>query len=208
MRVKKYILQLKVKMRVILALTVLLILHTAANGIGPAESLTTCGGEMTISNRICNELPQAFQASITTNAANLYNLRKIFYPSSKLPPTLLNISYELKIETDVQVPCFAVSKNTVNSSEVWYTNYGWTLNSIFTEFHPASLNRMQPHLLYLIMVALEPSTSDMSEVALLWDGDTEFLTVHLFLHVKQLSCLPTYEQIDQTLQDLTSVVSS
>ena len=192
-----------------LALQLLLMLHTAINGFGQGEGSKTCADEMTTSNRICNELPQAFQASITTNEVNLYNLRRIFYPSSKLPPTLLNVSYELKIETDVQVPCFADSDNTitVNSSEVWYTNYGWTSNTIFTEFHPATVNRMQPHLLYLMMAALEPSTSGMTEIALLWDGDTEFLTLHLFLHVKQLSCLPTYEQIDQALQDLTSVVS-
>ena len=195
------------KMKAILAATLqlLLMLHTANYGSGQGQDIPTCGAETTTANnQICNELFEGLQASITSET-NLYNLRKIFFPSSKEPPTLLNISYKLNFETKVKTPCFD-SSDTINSSEVWSKNYGWTSNTIFTVFHPATLNRMQPYPFYWMMARLEPSTSGTTEAALLWDGDTDFLTLNLFLDVKQLSCLPTDGQIDQTLQDITSVV--
>ena len=159
---------------------------------------------MTTDSRICNELFQVFQASIVTNTANLYNLRKIFFPSKRPPPTLLNVSYELKFETEVQIPCDFDSNDTVNSSDILYKNLGWTSQSIYTVFHPATLNRFQPQFFYEMMIQLESSNS---EAALPWQGTDQLLTLHLFLHLKKLSCLPTRTQIYETLQDLTSVVS-
>ena len=159
---------------------------------------------MTTDSRICNELFQVFQASIVTNTANLYNLRKIFFPSKRSPPTLLNVSYELNFETEVKIPCDFDSNDTVNSSEVLHRNLGWTSQSIYTVFHPATLNRFQPQFFYEMMVQLESSNS---ESALPWEGTDQLLTLHLFLHLKKLSCLPSHKQIYETLQDMTSVVS-
>lgn len=199
------------KMKAILAVTLqlLLVLHTANYGFGQEESIPTCRAEMTTANnRICKELFEAFQAAIVTET-NLYNLGKIFFPSSKEPPTLLNVKYKTHFETGVQIPCFN-SSDTINSSEVWSKNYGWTSRTIYTVFHPATLNRMQPYLFYRMMAALESQTSasGTTEEALLWDGDSDFLTLNLVLDVKQLSCLPTNQQIDQTLQDITSLVGA
>ena len=159
---------------------------------------------MTTDSRICNELFQVFQASIVTNTANLYNLRKIFFPSTTRPPTLLNVSYRLTFENDVQMPCDFDSNDTVNSSEVLHENLGWTSQSIYRVFHPATLNRFQPQFFYEMMIKLEASHV---EAALSWQGTDQLLTLNLFLHVWELSCLPSHTQIYETLKDLTSVVS-
>ena len=45
------------------------------------------------------------------------------------------------------------------------------------------------------------------ESALSWEGTDQLLTLNLFLHVKELSCLQSHTQIYETLKDLTSVVS-
>ena len=188
-------------MNVLFAATILSLLLATTGGFAQEED-TTCGEEMTTNNQICDELFQALQASLVTNRANLYNLRKIFFPSSKPSPTLLNVSYELAFKDVLQIPC-SDANETINSSEILRSNYGWTSNTIYTTFHPATLNRLQPQIFYMMMVKFEPSTSG---TALPWEGVNKFLTLHLFLDIKKLSCLPSREQIDGTLTDLTSVV--
>ena len=182
----------------------LLLLGLGTSHSSAQEDTITCEDGMTTDSRVCNELFQVFQASIVTDTANLYNLRKLFFPSTTPPSTLLNVSYELAFENGVQIPCDFDSNDTVNSSDILYENLGWTSQSIYTVFHPATLNRFQPQFFYEMMIKLE---SSHLESALPWEGTDQLLTLNLCLHVKELSCLPSHTQIYETLKDLTSLVS-
>ena len=171
--------------------TKLLLLLLGTSYSSAQEDAVNCRAGIRADTRICNELFQAFQAAIVTNTSNLYNLRKIFFPSMDPEPTLLNVNYELVVEWN----------DTVNSSN---HRFGWTSQSIYTVFHPATLNRFQPQLIYEMMTGLESSNEDSP---LSWEGTGQFLTLYLFLHVK-MSHRPSSTQITETLQDLTSVVSN
>ena len=175
----------------------------------PVED-THCENEMTVNNEICSELFLALQRSLVSNKVNLYNLRKTFHPSSKLSPTLLNVSYSLSFKNSSKIPCSNASESIDSSdAEVILVIKGWTWRSIYTQIHPATINRLQPQLFYVSMVAFEPakpSTSGTTEASLRWEGIGHFLTLHLFLDVEALSCLPSSIQIDQILEDITALV--
>ena len=173
---------------------------------------TECGDDVTSNNGICNELFLKFQQAIVSNEANLYSLRKDFFPSSKPPPTLLNVSFEVSFSNTSQVPCSNTDNETVGPQDVFRDNRGWTSQSLYTQIHPVVINRLQPQIIYLMMIAFEPKspTSGKIEASLAWQGlkGQTFLTLHLYLDVNGLSCLPTVKQVQNTLDDLTSVVRS
>ena len=169
---------------------------------------TDCGDDRTANNSICYLLFQEFQHAVMSRPANLYNLRKDFFPDSKSSPTLLNVSYEVSFQNISLASCSPADNNTVGS--FLHANKGWTSQSLYTRIHPATINRLQPQLMYYIMTAIEPrtSTSGTFDPSLHWQGlkGQKFITLHLFLEIHGLSCSPTLKQIDNTLKDLTSVV--
>ena len=187
--------------------TSLVLLMLVSRGCSFPTEETQCRNEMTVNNEICSELFLVLQKSLVSNRVNLYDLRKIFYPSSKLSPTLLNVSYVLSFKNTSQIPCSNASES-IDSSEEIHTNKGWTSQSIYTQIHPATINRLQPQMFYLIMTAFEPktSTSGTTEASLRWEGIGKFLTLNIFLEVETLPCLPSRIQIEQTLEDITSLV--
>ena len=57
------------------------------------------------------------------------------------------------------------------------------------------------------MTFIEPSASGQGQAAFYWEGLGSYLTLNLSMYIESLSCSPSYEEIDNTLQDITSVVS-
>ena len=184
-----------------------LLAATVARGLEiPGE----CENHVSTKSPLCSELFQSVQAALVGSETDLYNLRKTFFPSSDVSPTLINTSYELVFENVPDVPCPDANENAtfLNTSETIHRSYGWTSNVFYTVFHPATLNRLQPQLFYSMMTAFESKTSRTVETAFYWEGVEPYLTLELLLKVGGLSCTPSYEQLDNTLKDVTSVVRS
>ena len=162
--------------------------------VSPQQEETDCSDGRTANNAICNEIFQKLQLALVSNEANLYGLREIFFPSSKPPPTLLNVSYEITFRNLSQTTCSNIDSETVEPQETLLTNKGWTSQSLYTQIHPVIVNRLQPQFLYHIMILFEPKspTSGTIEASLSWQGlqRENFLTLHLFLNLDGLSCTP------------------
>ena len=179
--------------------------------VSPQQEETDWSEGRTADNAICNEIFQKLQLALVSNEANLYGLREIFFPSSKPPPTLLNVSYEITFSNLSQTACSNIDNQTVDPPEILFRNRGWTSQSLYTQIHPVVVNRLQPQFLYHLMILFEPrfSTSGTIEASLRWQGlqGEKFLTLSIFLNLDGLLCTPTLEQMDNSLDDLTSVVS-
>ena len=81
----------------------------------------TCATEQSAGGQLCSELFQIFQAALVGSDANLFNLRKMFFPSSKASPVLLNVSYTIKFGDITNIPC-QEDVNNVNTFETFYKN--------------------------------------------------------------------------------------
>ena len=173
---------------------------------GSSAQNDICENHVSAKTPLCSELFQAFQAALVKSGTNLFNLRKIFIPSSEASPVLVNISYVIDFGNITDIPCTNDTNNTIYGFETFYKNYGWTSTVIYTVFHPATINRFQPQLFYEMMKGFEPSTSADAQTSFYWEGLGSYLTLELSMYVPSLSCSPSYDQVSNSLKDMTLVV--
>lgn len=161
---------------------------------------------------VCSTLFQRFQSALVGSSVNLYNLRKTFSPASHSAPILVNASYEISIGHVPDNLCSGVDNDSTlfNASETQYLNYGWTSSVLYTFVHPAVLNRLQPQLVFLFVRSVAKDDSEYHShvsTAFTWDGTDPITTAQLSLYIPSLPCAPSYEDVYNTLWDITSVVS-
>ena len=199
------------------AAVLLLFLHLATS--------QHCLNYISTNESICNTIFLLLQNQIVESDANLFSLRKVFFPTSKIEPALVNVSY------DLQVSVHNASSEQYNrscpgdlesSSNPRYdrlpeglrrllTVHAWSSKIFYTLFHPATVNRLQPQALQRILRRLDgvynpnSATNDVT-TALTWTTTGPILTVELKIDLK-LPCWPTFLALDSSLNDLTSVVS-
>ena len=97
-----------------------------------------------------------------------------------------------------------------DTSETQHLNYGWTSSLLYSYYHPAELNRLQPQLIFQILKRVEFEPEDDGRriaTAITWDGNFQITTAQVFLHVPSLPCSPTYDEVYNSLWDFTSLVS-
>ena len=163
----------------------------------------------------CLMLFRRFKESLLSSDLNLYNLRKTFSPVSRPDPILVNVSYALSFGRVQKTPCpgteIGYQLFNYNSSVL---NYGWTSTPLYSYFHPAQLNRMQPQLFFQFIKYLESLTVTLHygtpkevSTALTWNGKGPIATAKLSLHIPQLNCSPAYKDVYNTLWDITALVS-
>ena len=173
---------------------------------------------------MCAEIFRRLEKEIVDSDANLFNLRKVFYPTSRTEPALVNVSYNLNVnapanrscpdDPDINETINGIPNAPYDSLKEGDLRYrllrvhAWSSKIFYTLFHPATVNRLQPQALQTIMGSLEDVliTQDTIPTALTWSTIGPILTVELYIDVK-LPCLPTYAALEQSLNDLTSVVS-
>ena len=173
---------------------------------------STCSNYVSVQESTCQDIFEQLQKAIVENKVNLYNLRKVFYPTSRTEPTLVNVSYNLNWTLASNESCPGDTETSlnpridVNASSI-QLNAVWTSKIFYTLFHPATVNRMQPQLMQLLLVALdEVHTHSTIPTALNWNTTGPILTVELYL-LFELPCLPTFETFYESIIDITSVVS-
>ena len=180
-------------------------------------SATSCANYVSSNRSICAEIFRRLQKQIVDSDANLYNLRKVFYPTSHTEPTLVNVSYNLRVSSAKNRSCGG-DQETVLNPRIDHLPAGdirlqllqihaWTSKIFYTLFHPAMVNRLQPQFVQRILAGLDNVyTMDTVPNALTWTTVGPILTVELYIDV-QLPCWPTFQALYGSLDDLTSVVS-
>ena len=189
-----------------LILILLVSFHLAAS--------TSCQNYLSSKEPICAEIFRRLERQIVDSDANLFNLRKVFYPTSRTEPTLVNVSYNLNVSSVAKRSC---PGDVVTGLNVRYDRlpegdprlrvHAWSSKVFYTIFHPGTVNRLQPQALQIIMGLFEhlfaPTTIP---TAITWSTIGPILTVELYIDVK-LPCWPTFLALEESLRDLTSVVS-
>ena len=175
----------------------------------------TCQNFASSNKSICAEIFRRLQKQIVDSDANLYNLRKVFYPTSHTEPTLVNVSYHLHVSSVKNRSCSGDQETDLNprydslpaSARQLLQIHAWTSKIFYTLFHPAMVNRLQPQFVQRILALLDdPYTMETVPNALTWTTVGPILTVELYVDV-QLPCWPTLNALLGSLDDLTSVVS-
>ena len=156
----------------------------------------------------CLMLFQKFQAALVGNDLNLYNLRKTFSPAARPAPVLVSVSFDISIGYMPENPCPGIGNDTLfNISNTPNFKYGWTSSAFYTIFHPAELNRMQPQLIFLLLSLLEKGEAIAHvTTAFTWDGTKHITTAKLSLSVPSLPCLPSEQDVYNTMWDITALV--
>ena len=177
-----------------------------------ARCQTECEDYESADTTTCSMLFQRFQAALVGSELNLYNLRKTFAPASRPAPILVNVSYEISFGhvSDDFCPGVGNESTLFNTSETQNLNYGWTTSVIYTYYHPAELNRLQPQLVFRFLKTLEVDPVDNGNpeaTAFTWDGKGPITTAQLSLYIPSLPCSPSYKGVYDTLWDITSLVS-
>ena len=201
-------------------LVVVLLISFASSAISLCSTLTnTCNDENeTFSD--CLTLFQIFQENLVKQRNNLYNLSQILFPTSRIPPVIVNVSYNVQMET-----C------EINQTQV----LGWTSKSLYNNFDGEIINQIPLQVPYLVLHLLEcwsglenqPYVDDflwaggwrkLPEVYLTLKVNILSLNVSLYeydnfnnlswsLHNSSLTKCPSHETINHALEELNQWVS-
>ena len=193
----------------------LLKLSTLLVALSLVSSQQICENYMSTRDSICYQIFHELEMQIVDSESNIFSLRKVFYPTSKPEPTLVNVSYALDVSAKQKVSCPGDPETPKNHR--WdhltepFRSYlqvqAWSSKVFYTIFHPATINRLQPQALQWILVKLDDIYGHTDvQTALTWSTYEPIVTVELAVHI-QLPCFPTSFALERSLTDLTSVVS-
>ena len=181
-----------------------------------SSQLEVCSNYISTKDSICYEIFRRLERQIVDSEANLYSLRKVFYPTSKTEPTLVNVSYALQVSSVRNASCNGDPESGENlrydhlpePTRRFLKVHAWSSKIFYTLFHPAMVNRLQPQALQRILVGIEGVyIRDAVPTALTWSTVGPILTVELSIDL-QLPCWPTFYALENSLSDLTSFVST
>ena len=180
-----------------------------------ARTQVPCSNFVSTKESICSEIFRRLEKQIVDSDANLYSLRKVFYPTSQTQPALVNVSYELKVSSVRNRSCPGDPESSTNprydhlpeAVRRFLKVHAWSSKIFYTLFHPATVNRLQPQLLQAILAGFDGIyTTNSVPTALTWPTVGPILTVEVAIDL-QLPCWPTVYALEGSLNDLTSVVS-
>ena len=175
----------------------------------------SCSNFVSTKDSICSEIFRRLEKQIVDSDANLYSLRKVFYPTSQTQPALVNVSYDLKVSSVRNRSCPGDPESSTNprydhlpeAVRRFLKVHAWSSKIFYTLFHPATVNRLQPQLLQAILAGFDGIyTTNSVPTALTWPTVGPILTVEVAIDL-QLPCWPTFCALEESLNDLTSVVS-
>ena len=119
------------------------------------------------------------QALINTSQHNLFHLQAVFFPPSRVTPTLVKVTYNLNVTCE---PGFG-EECVCNRVKEPYT-LGWTHRELYKIFHPAVINLLSFQLPLWILQTMERTLTDNLDVdAFLWNGATDLPSVNVSLDV-------------------------
>ena len=174
-----------------------------------------CSNFVSTKESTCQQIFQQLEKQIVGSDANLYSLRKVFYPTSQTQPVLVNVSYDLEVSSTHNRSCPGDPESSINprydnlpeNARRFLKIHAWSFKIFYTLFHPATVNRLQPQALQTILASIDNIfTPTPVPTALTWPTVGPILTVEVSIDL-QLNCWPTFLALEGSLNDLTSVVS-
>ena len=154
----------------------------------------------------CFVLYNAFERSLLNSTQNMYNLQEEFFPSSHAPPIYGHVNYTLNI-LNVEKPCPTYSRQDENlPPQQTFSNHSqhhflWSGSGLLAKFDPFTLSFYQLEILSLIF-----ETVDIIDYRFYpYPPKPSYITLDITLTVS-LHCTPNEDQIDASLEDLTSWV--
>ena len=196
-------------------LVVVLLISFASSAISLCSTLKNTRNETSD----CLTLFHIFRETFVKQRNNLYNLSQILFPTSRIPPVIVNVSYNVQMET-----C------EINQTQV----LGWTSKSLYNNFDGEIINQIPLQVPYLVLHLLEclsglgiqPYVDDflwaggrrkLPVVYLTLDVSMQGLTVTLLkyddfntslgTHNQTLNKCPSNEIIKRALEELNQWVS-
>ena len=197
----------------LLKITAVLVLLGLANSQFTLQQ-TPCSDFISTKEDTCSEIFRRLEKQIVDSDANLYSLRKMFYPTSQTQPTLVNVSYDLNVSSvnnrscsgDPEFPDNPRYDRLPENRRRILNVHAWTSKIFYTLFHPATVNRLQPQGLQFVLGLFEARYAGTPvPTALTWQTVSPILTVEVSIDL-QLPCWPTAFALEESLGDLTSVV--
>ena len=184
--------------------------------VGAQQMQFPCSNFVSTKDSICIEIFRLMEKQIVDSDANLYSLRKVFYPTSQTRPVLVNVSYDLSVSSVRNRSCSGDPESATNPrydhlpeiARRFLQVHAWSSKIFYTLFHPATVSRLQPQALQKILAQFDNiyTTSNSVPTALTWSTVGPILTVEVTIDL-QLPCWPTFLALEGSLYDLTSVVS-
>ena len=168
---------LKMCNQLLVALVLLISFTSSANSLCSTLLKNTRYDKNEVSD--CWILFQKFQEDLVEQSENLYNLSQILFPTSRIPPVIVSVSYNVHI-----CGCYMLNHTQ---------GLGWTSKSLYNNFDGEIINQIPLQVPYLVLHLLEclSGLEDQPYVDdFLWAGGQRKLPeVHLTLNVSILQNL-------------------
>ena len=168
----------------------------------------------------CQKVFKELERALIQDEANLYSLKKVFFSAPNSDPVLFKVNYNIRFGDNItdheEVLPLCDTDSTNNSAAINISQteviHGWTSSGIYYIISPLSLNLMQMPLPFAILrwthKYYNTSAINSPELdSLLWDGTYELLTIFINLYITSLSCIPSADVFNSTLEELTTYVS-
>ena len=167
------------KLALVLAAVLPLVASTCNYSVDPAQ--------------IRNMLYQQMETALLKDSENLYRLRQAFFPNTQAEPTVLRVTFGLRLNNVSSELCDGAVESNLGSLQL-SQRFFWTSSAIYSALNPRIMDLLLPETLYL----LKPLTNSY------YDFTATDLTI--FLDIDSLPCLPSSCQIADALMDLTTQV--
>ena len=169
-----------VRMLVKVAVVVVAVLPLAAS---------TCN----YSPQVCSMLYQQMETALLKDSENLYRLRQAFFPNARPEPTVLRVTFGLRLRNVSSKLCDGAMNSNLDSLQL-SKQFFWTSSAVFSALNPRILDLFLPEILYLATTLRNSYYNYLVN------------NVTLSLDIESLSCLPSSNQTVDALMDLTTQV--
>ena len=122
--------KMDVRMLVKVAVVVVAVLPLAAS---------TCN----YSPQVCSMLYQQMETALLKDSENLYRLRQAFFPNAQPEPTVLRVTFGLRLRNVSSKPCDGAMNSNLDSLQL-SKQFFWTSSAVFSALNPRILDLFLP----------------------------------------------------------------
>lgn len=165
---------------------------------------------------VCHDILQSLEKALVQDEHNLYRSRDAFFYAPNADPVLLVVKYKVTFTEDITEDMLPNCTQSTDSSSVRLNQTDefilrWTSRGLYLWIDPLTLNHMQMMLPFGILrlihqLGIAHRNPEMD--TFLWLGTfNELPTLCINLSITSLPCIPSYELLISSIEDLTKIVS-
>ena len=146
---------------------------------------------------VCFMLSDGLEKALISGL-NLHRLRRVFFPNDDIEPAVVTVTYRFQIgAASVNNTCPGVRENNAIKFLNYTKNYIWTSSRVFSKLHHEVIDWLLPTIIYIFF--------PVSNTYFNTQPSLNHETV-LILDASSFSCIPSSDQVDAVLADLTTLV--